>query len=100
MRMDWHKAWCFLKSLPAWEQIGLAVLFFLGLPVMVTRFVYGLILMRMEDARERVRSKRQSTTASTSFQITEDEIITESRLPRWLVRRALRWKKRKKVLKN
>jgi len=83
-----------------WQQIGVAILFFLGVPVVVARLIYGRILLRIDEARGRVRAKRQAITASTSFQITEDEAIKESRIPRWLARRALRWKKQKKILKD
>lgn len=58
---------------------------------------YELALERFDEARERIRRHRQSTTAATSFQITEEEIIQETQFPSlrwrwpWLLRRALRW---------
>jgi len=95
----WRKVVELLKSLPEWQKIVGAILFFLGLVVVAIRFLYAWVLVRLEEARTRVRALKQMKTAATSFQITQDEITAETGLPRWLVQRALRWQKRKKLLK-
>jgi hypothetical protein len=68
--------------------------------------VYELALQRFREAKERIRRHRQSITAATSFQITEEEVIHWTRFPtdrwrwRWLVRRALRWDDKRKHRSN
>jgi hypothetical protein len=64
--------------------------------------VYEAALQRFREAKERIRSVRQHTTAATSFQITDEEVIQWTQFPTnrwrwpWLVRRALRWDDKRK----
>lgn len=64
--------------------------------------VYEAALQKFDEAKERVRSIRQHTTATTSFQITEEEVIQWTQFPTdrwrwpWLVRRALKWDRKRK----
>lgn len=52
----------------------------------LTLWVYGWIAVKVDEARDRARARKQQRTASTGFFITQDEIIAETKIPGWLVR--------------
>lgn len=101
--MDWHKVACFLKSLPTYQQIVTAIVFFLGGVAVIWRLLLGWVWSRHDDATsERTDVLREGRWAQRVAYTPEqsDEISKPFWIPKrvwsWLSKRARRWRRRKR----
>ena len=93
----------FLKSLPEWKAVIAAIIFFVGLPLMVRRLLYGWIIDRREESRSRELADVRQGNLGTSILIDSEMLIAPSKplaIPlavwSWFAKRAYRWENRKR----
>jgi hypothetical protein len=76
---------------------GVGIVAIKGFP-MALRRLYTWVLLRYEETYEQLKAEAQKHTAATSFSIPPEQIVKKTRLPHWLVMRALRWNRSRRIL--
>jgi hypothetical protein len=98
----WESFTCWLESLPHWEQVASAGIFFLGLFAATRRYLYQWVINRREDAREEHTDYLRNHGHSAGILI-EDWYASQLARPKWMPRplwklltqRAAKWHRRK-----
>ncbi len=90
--MDWHKISSFLNGLPEWQRVAGALLFFIGLLVFGIRWVFAWVLVAVEDTRLGILAEKQKKTAGTPY-VSEEETLSRSCIPSWLVKSARKYER-------
>jgi hypothetical protein len=80
----------------AWGITGVLIGLWKVVPMALAR-LYTEILVRYQEAKEQLVTQARTHTAATIIQVPEEAIIGKTKIPRWLVLRALRWDKKRKL---
>jgi hypothetical protein len=83
-----------------WKAWGITGLLIGGTKAILVglRHLYAWVLVKYSETKQQIIAETRKITASTSIGVPEESIVQRMQVPAWLVRRALRWDKRRKIL--
>lgn len=83
-----------------WKTWGVTGLVIGGAKVIQVgiRHLYAWVLLRCDETRETIREEVRHMMRITNVVVPEEHVIKRTRIPKWLIARAVRWKKRQKFL--
>lgn len=97
--MHWRDVWCYLQQAPKWQQVIVAIVFFLAIPFIAKAAAYRFVLNRRDNAAEQIQQERLNDGLLNLRQTGPEklsELAARSRMPTWLIKRAERWAERRK----
>jgi hypothetical protein len=85
-----------------WKAWGVTGLVIGGVKVIQVslRHLYAWVLVRCDDTRDQIKKEVQHMMHTTNVVVSEEHVIKRLGVPKWLVARAVRWKKRQKILSS
>jgi hypothetical protein len=83
-----------------WKTWGVPGLVIGGAKVIqvTLRHLYAWVLLRRDETREQIAEEVRHMMRITNVTVSEERVNERLRIPKWLIARAIRWKKRQKIL--